>query len=302
MKRILMLAAVMAVAFSARADALKQNLVPANSRWILHLDAEAFRKTRIGAMIIEDKAESKVRQVKQDSKLPLDFSFNKITAITAFGPMVGNQNDGVMLVQTTADVRGDLEKLIGFKEMNGNGEPPVSRLSANGVEYYKLGNDLNLLQAADKTWLLGKNRGSLEAAREVVLGKSAALKDAPFLNYPTMTNGFFFLAVADTGAAGNQLPAQAKILQKAEGGRLAIGEQGDKVLINLALKAKEAETITEMQQLVQGLIAFVKLAQADNKDLNALVSTAAVTTNQNYVSVQLSFPLDRAMKKVRENE
>lgn len=297
-----MLAAVVAVGFSARADALKQNLVPANSRWILHLDAEAFRKTRIGAMIIEDKAESKVRQVKQDSKLPLDFSFNKITAITAFGPMVGEHKDGVMLVQTTADVRGDLEKLIGFKEQNGNGEPPVSRFSANGVEYYKLGNDLNLLQAGEKTWLLGKKTASLEAARDVVAGKAAPLKDAPFLNYPAMNNGFFFLAVADTGAAGNQLPAQAKILQKAEGGRLAIGEQGDKVLINLALKAKEAETITEMQQLVQGLIAFVKLAQADNKDLNALVSSAAVTTNQNYVSVELSFPLDRAMKKVREQE
>jgi hypothetical protein len=302
MKRFLFLAAIAATALFTHADALKQNLVPANSRWILHLDADAFRKTRIGAMIIEDKAESKVRQVKQDSKLNLDFSFNKITAITAFGPMVGDQKDGVMLVQTTADVRGDLEKLIGFKELNGNGEPPVSRLSANGMEYYRLGNDLNAVQAGDKTWLLGKNATSLQAAREVVIGKAAALKDAPFLNYPSMTNSFFFLAVADTGSAGNQLPAQAKILQKAEGGRIAIGEQNDKLLINLALKAKDADTITEMQQLVQGLIAFVKLAQADNKDLNALVSAANVTTNENYVSVDLSFPLDRAMKKVREKE
>lgn len=302
MKSILLLAILAAVTFSSRADALKQNLVPANSRWILHLDAEAFRKTRIGAMIVEDKAESKVRQVKQDSKLNLDFSFHKVGAITAFGPMVGDQKDGVMIVQTTADVRGDLEKLIGFKELNGNGEPPVSRLSANGVEYYRLGNDLNAYQAGEKTWLLGKNRASLEAARGVVLGKAAALKDAPFLKYPGVTNSFFFLAVADTGSAGNQLPAQAKILQKAEGGRLAIGEQTDKLVINLALKAKETRTITEMQQLVQGLIAFVRLAQAENKDLNALVSGANVTTNENYVSVDLSFPLDRAMEKVREQE
>src|SRR5215213_5405966 len=100
MKTMLFLAAALALALPSRADGLKQNLVPANSRWVLHLDAEAFRKTRIGAMIIEDKAESKVRQVKQDSKLDLDFSFNKITAITAFGPMVGDQKDGVMVVQT----------------------------------------------------------------------------------------------------------------------------------------------------------------------------------------------------------
>src|SRR5689334_9344554 len=118
MKMIFWLAALLAPAFVTRADGLKQNLVPADSRWVLHLDAEAFRKSRIGAMIVEDKAESKVRQVKQDTKLDLDFSFNKITAVTAFGPKVGENRDAVLLIQTTADVRGDLEKLIGFKELS----------------------------------------------------------------------------------------------------------------------------------------------------------------------------------------
>src|SRR5262245_46991867 len=103
MKKTILLAGALAISMAARADGLKQNLVPANSRWILHLDAEAFRKTRIGAMIVEDKAESKIRKVKQDSQLDLDFSFNKISAITAFGPRVGEQRDGVMLIQTTAD-------------------------------------------------------------------------------------------------------------------------------------------------------------------------------------------------------
>jgi hypothetical protein len=46
----------------------------------------------------------------------------------------------------------------------------------------------------------------------------------------------------------------------------------------------------------------VKLAQPDNKDLTALVGSASVTTNQNYLAVDLSFPLDRAMSKVREKE
>src|SRR3954469_20549226 len=147
MKTLFVAVAALAILLPARADGLKQNLVPANSRWVLHLDAEAFRKSRIGAMIVEDKAESKVRKLKEDSKLDLDFSFSKITAITAFGPIVGEHKDGVLLIQTTADVRGDFEKLIGFKEQLGNGEPPISRISANGVEIYKLGEDLNVMQA-----------------------------------------------------------------------------------------------------------------------------------------------------------
>jgi hypothetical protein len=302
MKRILILTAALTAGSSNWADGLKQELVPANARWVLHLDAEAFRKSRIGAMIVEDKAESKLRQVEQDAKIDLDFSFNKITAITAFGPTVGDQKDGVMLVQTKADVRGDLEKLIGFKEQNGGNEPQVSRITANGVEIYKIGEELNLMQARPGSWLLGKSRESVQAAREVAIGKEAALKNAPFASYPAMTNGFFFLAFADTGTAGSKLPAQAQILQKAEGGRLAIGEQADKLLINVALRVKDAKTISEMQQLAQGLVAFVKLAQADNKDLMALVSGANVTTNESFVGVDLSFPLDRAMKKARGND
>src|SRR5690349_18655790 len=137
-KMTLILAAAFVLALPARADALKQNLVPANSRWILHLDAEAFRKSRIGAMIVEDRCESKVCQIKSDIHLDLDFSFSKVTTMTAFGPMVGKHNNGVLLVQTTADVRGDFEKLIAFKEQSGNGEPPISRISENGVDLYKI--------------------------------------------------------------------------------------------------------------------------------------------------------------------
>ena len=111
------------MALPSRADGLKQNLIPANSRWVLHLDFDALRKSRLGAMLVEDKAESKVRQLKNDSHLDLDFSFNKVSGITAFGPTVGEHNSGVLVFQTSADVRGDFEKLIGFKD-DFNFKPP----------------------------------------------------------------------------------------------------------------------------------------------------------------------------------
>jgi hypothetical protein len=301
MKNIFLTIAILTAALTARADGLKQNLLPENTRWLLHLDGEAFRKTRIGAMIIEDKAEEHIRRLKEDTKLDLDFSFKKVNAITAFGPRVGEQNDGVLLIQTSADLRGDLERLIAFKEEH-NGQPPVSRVSANGVEMYKLGEDVNAMQASDRMWLIGKNKTTLLTARDVINGKAPALKDAKFLNYPTLTNSFFFIAMADTGSAGDKLPAQAQILKKAEGGRVSIGENGDRLLLNLALRAPDSDTIQKMQQLAQGIIALVTLSQSENKDLITLVNSASVSTNESYLSINLSFPLQRAMQHVRERE
>lgn len=296
----LTLAAAAAILSSSQADVLKQNFVPSNTRWLLHLDADAFRKTRLGAVVAAEKVNAKIKEAEDATKLDLSFAAEKISSVTLCGPKVGEEQEGILILETTADIRSDLEKLIGFKEMNGGKEPQISRLSVNGNELYTIGEDLNAMEAAKGVWVVGKNKAVVQSAREVVMGKGSALKDDSFLSYPAVTNTFFFLAVADAGSAGDKLPAQAKILQKAEGGRVVIGESGEKILLNVALKAKDAETITQIQQVVQGLIAIVSLTQPDNKDLTTLMGSAAVQSTSNTVSVSLSFPVDRAMKKVRE--
>lgn len=302
MKKLTILCSVAAAILSTHADVLKQQFVPPNTRWLLHLDADAFRKTRLGEMVVNEKVNPKIREAEDATKLDFSFRAQKIASITLCGPKVGEEKDGVLILETTADIRGDLEKLIAFKQVNGGSEPAIARLSVNGNDLYTIGADLNAMEAGKGIWIVGKSKTSIQSAREVVLGKSDALQDASFLTYPAVTNSFFFLAVADTGGAGDKLPAQAKILQKAEGGRVIIGESGEKLFLNLALRSRDADTLAQIQQVVQGLIAFVSLAQADNKDLSALVSSASVSSSKDIVSVNLSFPLDRAMKKVREEQ
>src|SRR4051794_30659714 len=120
MKSVFFLAGVVGAWVAAEAGALKQNFVPANAGGGFHLDGDAFKTTKIGSLIVTDKADAKVDQLKADSKLDLDFSFKKITALTAFGSKIGEEKEAVLIMQTKADVRGDLEKLIGWKEKNGN--------------------------------------------------------------------------------------------------------------------------------------------------------------------------------------
>ncbi len=302
MKKLLFSLAALSAWATLHAEPLNQKILPAATQWVLHLDAEAFRNTRIGAAFVEEKLEPQVRKTKTDSNLDLSFSFKKVTALTAFGGKVGNQDDGVLVLQTTADIRGDLEKLIGFKEKNGNGEPPISRVSVNGTEFYTIGGDLNAVAASSNLWLLGKSKTSLQAARDVALAKSPSLQKTNFFNYPAVADSFFFLAVAETASAGDSLPAQARILQNADGGRIALSEKGEKLVLNLALRSKDLETASQIRNVLQGLVGFVALTQAENKDLVALANSASVSSTEKLVSVNLSFPLDRAMQKMREEK
>lgn len=301
MKKWIITVAFLCAAVAARAGALKENLVPAETRWLLHVDGDALRKTRIGALVIDKKFEKHVRKLEHDAGTNFDFSFNKVGAVTIFGPKVGEDKNAVLILQTTADLRADLEKLIGIKESNGNGQPPISRISINGAELYTIGEDLNAMPAGPGVWVVGKSKTAVQDAREVALGGAPSLKRKSFLDYPAVTNSFFLLAVADTAAA-DKLPAQAKILQKAEGGRIVIGESGEKLFLNLALRSKDSDAVKQIQQVIQGLISFIALTQAENKDLVTLANSASVSSAEDLISVNLSFPLPRAMEKAREEE
>jgi hypothetical protein len=289
-----------------RADGLNPRLLPANTRWVLHLDGDAFLKTKIGAMIVDQKLEKFVEQAKRDLKTDLDFSYHKVVALTAFGANAdaGADRDGVLIAKVNADVRGDLEKMIALKAAGRSPEPPISKTQIEGVEIYTIGGELNLTEVGEHLWLLSKSKTRLVVAREVVLGKEPSLKDSDLLKFPDVAKTFFFLAAADMRNAGGSaipLPAQAQVLQKADGGRVVIGEKEDKLFINAALRCKDSETLTQLQQVIQGLVAFVALSKPDDKDLAALTSSASIAAAGGLLSINLSFPLDRAMQKVREH-
>src|SRR5687767_3672777 len=83
------------------AGGLNRNFVPADAKWLLHLDGEAFRKTKLGAAIIDEKLETHVRRVESDAKSDFSFSFKTITSVTAFGTKMGEGDHEATLVVET---------------------------------------------------------------------------------------------------------------------------------------------------------------------------------------------------------
>lgn len=300
MKKLILILGIAVATNSARAEGLDPKLVPANAKWVLHLDADAFRQSKLGAMVVKDVLEPKVEKAETDLKSDLNFSFRKISSLTAFGATMGEGADreGALFVRTSADIKQDLQKLIALKAASGGGDgPAVSKLD-DGSDLYSVG-DLFATEAASNLWVVSKSKKSLNAARDVATGKSGGGLPSKMTAYPGITNSYFFLAVAETAAEG--LPAQAALLKKAEGARFAVGERSDKLFLELALKAKDDSVRTQLQQALQGLIAFISLAKPDDKDLMSLANSAAVANTDGFVTVSLSFPLERAIQKVRED-
>src|SRR5687768_2248172 len=114
MKKLFLTFGMLLALAPARAEALDPKLVPADAKWVLHLDAEAFRQSKLGAMLVKDVLEPKVQKAENDLKSDLNFSFRKISSLTAFGARIGEGADreGALVMRTTADFKPDLQKLI----------------------------------------------------------------------------------------------------------------------------------------------------------------------------------------------
>ncbi len=298
-----MLAAIfLGTSLGAFGGELNQKLVPANSKWLLHVDGAGFRNSKIGTLLLNERLEPEVATAERHAGTNFSFSFKKIQSLTAFGSRVGEggERDAVLLMETSADLRGDAEKLLAKKGANPSMEIPISKGIENGTEFFTVGGDLVVAPAGKNLWVLGKNKTATFAARDVALGKAPSIKHSNFLNSST-TNSFFILAAAETRGAGG-LPAQAKILQNAEGLRITVGESGENLLINLALRAKDPETVSQMHDVLQGLKALATLGGTANEDLKILSSSAVILSREDAVLVTLNLPLARAMQKVREDK
>jgi len=79
---------------------------------------------------------------------------------------------------------------------------------------------------------------------------------------------------------------------------VALGESADRLFLSLALRAKTADVVGEMQQVVQGLIAIGSLSQPHDNDLGRLLQSIKVSTADNVVNVRVDYPVDKAIEQL----
>jgi hypothetical protein len=145
-----------------------------------------------------------------------------------------------------------------------------------------------------------------------VLSKTSAnlASTKAFSEFPKAQKPFFFMGAVEALNLNNELAAgshddslnpKAKILKLADGGRVVLGEDSHELFLDVSLKAKSADLVTQMQQVIQGMIALASLSQSDNQDLWQLTQSAKVSTAGNIVTLKLGYPADQAVQLLSSN-
>lgn len=291
-------------AFALEAGPLKPSQVAADARWVLHLDAEAFRSSKMGGFISSGILDKKLAEVpKGEANLDIVGLSHKVTGLTLYGPDFENRSGrGVLLVTAHEDVVKALEGLAAA-EMLRKPDGPVKRLQEKPFALYQLKSDAFVGAPGPGLIVMAKSRDQVEAAAEVLAGSKPSLKSATaFKGLPAVPAGTYLSAMAESFNEIGSIPPQARVLQMAEAGRLALGESGEKLTLNLALRAKTAEASAQMRQVVEGLVALVSLSDSTDKDLSALVKSLKVTNTDTLVSLNVDFPVADAIQKAADKQ
>ncbi|HVV74086.1 MAG TPA: hypothetical protein VHI52_21710 [Verrucomicrobiae bacterium] len=297
-------AAILFVAATSIGGPLRTADVAADAKWVLHLDVDRMRSTWAGNFVITNIADKLLAQpkaiLKQDTGYELDL--NKVRSITAYG----NDSSRVMLLKADLDAERVLDgALARIQKAGQGGSASASKAVEDGRITYRLRDRLVVTLVRDKVIIASQSAEANQEAANVLSGKSPNLGPSPlFKEFPEPRKGFFFLglargfnadAIGGGSRGGDENNPKARILRMADGGRIVLGQDDDQLFLNVALKAKESAVVTQMQQVIQGMIALAALAQSDNTNIQQLAESAKVTAKGEVVSLSLSFPADRAV-------
>jgi hypothetical protein len=290
----------------AQAGPLQRSEVPADAKWVLHLDLDAFRAAQVGDYLIRARIEKDMARVRGDLKTYLDFDFDwtQINGLTAFGTDLGRGGKAraVLLIHTALDVAKGFEAAIA-KQAQAGVEGSVTRTLESPVPIYSVREELFVAAPAGKAVVVAKTREQLDKGLGVVTGQVTSLASTPaFLDFPPTPAGLIFLGMASGIADETPLPPQAKVLKMTDAGQVVLGESGTQVFLIATLKAKSAEVSAQMQQVLQGLIALGALGQPENPDLLQLIQLTRVTANDRLVTVSVELPVATVTQKLEARQ
>jgi hypothetical protein len=234
MKRIaLMLPLFLSLLYPAVAGSIPKEEVSADAKWLLHLDGGQFRASKVGGYIITEMLEKQlsrpVEEMKRNLKLDLDLGkiLGGINSITIYGTDYQSPQDhAVLLIRTSPEIEKILVGFLAGMALAGTNFPvQVTQTQEGSVSFYAMQNTAYCAVLPGKVMAVGRSREITEKAAKVLAGKAPALTSgAAFGGFGDIKEAFFFLGVAEGFNAGPGLPPQAKLLQVADAGRVAVGE------------------------------------------------------------------------------
>jgi len=298
------LAAVLGLTTVARSEPVELKQVPADAKWLIHVDVDAMRE----ATVVQ-KAYHKCMEMHKDAQkhfdkvremLGLDLK-KDLHGITIYGKDL-DRHHGVVIVH--ADVN---QKLLLEKAQKAP-DHKVAKYGSFEIHSWthKRGKESHtafgtLLQP--NVLVFAGSEAAIHAALDVLDGKSPGITDEKSPLAGRLPPGATLIVRAS--AVGPQV--KCPILKDADSLRITLGENKGQSFYRARLTMKSSEAADQVKSIVEGFKAMVGLSHGSDALAMKLVGAIKVTTQDKAVRIAWSAPaedvwtaIEKAGKEMRE--
>ncbi len=306
MKRWTFLVCLSASVFSAAAAPLNKNSIDADARWVLHLDLEAFRQSKLGTLILTDIQTQFGEKIQALQELIGSNVLTDFNHFTLYGPDHQEQN-AVLL----AEGRFSQQKLLALLMLNPQyqkstyGNYILHEWFAQHHGKYQIGTF-----ARDNLIAISQNPQALQQALDVLDGKRPPLTHAPWLSGNGRAPATPILLGAACGV--KELTAgqpQAALLANTQTVFLSVSENNGSFQIQILLQTDNPQTALRLEQAVLGMKAFLALSQAasasaagtsNSSPLAVLLDNCRLIREENAVLLQMEMPSESVYQVLQQ--
>jgi len=258
--------------------------IPAEAKWLLHIDIDAFKKTTLGEHVmgeINSKGLQKVEALQDIFGIDLE---NDIHGVTAFGN--GEKGNGVLIMHAKANQK----KLMNFVVLNDTyekssyGKHEIHSLS----DEKKPGRRNFFCFYNKKTIVAAPTKDLVTQSLDVLNGESPSIKFndnihalGKFVASPVLHGYGDFAGLLEM----NKNP-KAELLKTISSMGMAIGEEDGLFMSAFGLSASTEESAEQVESLVKGMVALGSLSATENPELAKLANAVDISRDARFVAIR----------------
>jgi hypothetical protein len=293
-----LLSAVLIVSSSGWAAPLNRSHVPAEAKWLLHLDFDAFGDSELWRLVSQEISEKEQKKIDAITALLDSDPTKDIHGATLYGTDSQEENAVVMLYG-----RFNKEKLLSLLVLN----EAYAEDEYNGRKLYHWVDEKDNKQkvgmfATDSLIVISQSEQSVQASVDLLAGQVNSLAgqaDAPLGTLVETPENAFMVIAADGLAELNKDKQHAAILQNSKMMAVVVGENNGDLYLKVNLTAETDEAAMQIEQVLVGIKSFIALKYVNEPEIMSLFQATTLQRNENKLSMTVQYSSAKLFEMIK---
>ncbi len=298
---LMLISTVLILSSSVWASPLNRTHVPAEAKWLVHVDFDTFATSEIWRLVSQEISEKNQKKIDAITNLFGIDPTKDIFGATLYGMDSKEENAVVMIYG-----RFDKEKLLSLLALN----EAYAESEYNGQKLYhwldeKDNKEKVGIFATDALIVISQSEQAVQAAVDLQAGKTSSLasqRNAPLARLVEAPENAFMVIAADGLAELHKNNHHAAILQNSKMLATVVGEDNGDMYLHVDLTAETNEAAMQIEQVLGGIKAFIALKHAEQPDITSLLLATTLERSENQLFLSVRYPSAKLFEIIKNKK